>query len=125
MYAFQFRHDINLLDIQWTGHFTPEVATRYARELVDAFRRSGFRPGYRLRIDMSAIQVQPRDAVMTIHEALGDFPRASRIAMVNGSAVGRQQIRRLMTQPYLQVFDPAEDSLAWLTAPDDAATSSL
>ncbi len=125
MYAFQFRHDMNLLDIQWTGHFTPEVATRYARELVDAFRRSGFRPGYRLRIDMSAIQVQPKDAVMTIHEALGDFPRASRIAMVNGSAVGRQQIRRLMTQPYLQVFDPAEDSLAWLTAPDDAATSSL
>ncbi|WP_433911216.1 STAS/SEC14 domain-containing protein [Sphingomonas yabuuchiae] len=116
---------MNLLDIQWTGHFTPEVATRYARELVDAFRRSGFRPGYRLRIDMSAIQVQPKDAVMTIHEALGDFPRASRIAMVNGSAVGRQQIRRLMTQPYLQVFDPAEDSLAWLTAPDDAATSSL
>ena len=125
MYAFQFRHDMNLLDIQWTGHFTPEVATRYARELVDAFRRCGFRPGYRLRIDMSAIQVQPKDAVMTIHEALGDFPRASRIAMVNGSAVGRQQIRRLMTQPYLQVFDPAEDSLAWLTAPDDAATSSL
>ncbi|WP_347093874.1 STAS/SEC14 domain-containing protein [Sphingomonas parapaucimobilis] len=118
MYAFQFRHDINLLDIQWTGHFTPEVANRYAQELVEAFRRSGFRPGYRLRIDMSAISVQPKEAIMTVHEALRDFPRASRIAMINGSAIGRQQIRRLMTQPYLRVFDSAEDSLAWLTAPE-------
>lgn len=118
MYAFQFRRDINLLDIQWTGHFTTEVANRYAQELVEAFRRSGFRPGYRLRIDMSTINVQPKDAIMTVHEALRDFPRASRIAMINGSAIGRQQIRRLMTQPYLRVFDPAEDSLAWLTAPE-------
>jgi len=120
MYAFDFHHDINLLDIRWTGHFTPEIAKRYARELLDAFRRSGFRPGYRLRIDMSAINVQPKDAIMTVHEALHGFPRASRIAMVNGSAVGRQQIRRLMTQPYLRVFDPAEDSLTWLMAPEEA-----
>ncbi|WP_230481285.1 STAS/SEC14 domain-containing protein [Sphingomonas sp. Leaf21] len=120
MYAFEFRDDLNLLDIRWTGLFTPDVARRYARELVDAFRRSGFRPGYRLRIDMSAIGVQPKDAIMTVHEALNGFPRASRIAMINGSAVGRQQIRRLMTQPYLRVFDPAEDSLAWLTAPEEA-----
>jgi hypothetical protein len=120
MYAFDFHHDINLLDIRWTGHFTPEIEKRYARELLDAFRRSGFRPGYRLRIDMSAINVQPKDAIMTVHEALHGFPRASRIAMVNGSAVGRQQIRRLMTQPYLRVFDPAEDSLTWLMAPEEA-----
>ncbi|MDY0959866.1 STAS/SEC14 domain-containing protein [Sphingomonas sp. CFBP8993] len=121
MYAFEFRHDINLLDIQWTGLFTPEIATRYARELIDAFRRSGFRPGYRLRIDMNATTVQPKDAIMTVHHALQGFPRASRIAMVNRSAIGRQQIRRLMTQPYLRVFDNAEDSLAWLTAPEEMA----
>jgi len=121
LYAFEFRHDINLLDIQWTGLFTPEIATRYARELIDAFRRSGFRPGYRLRIDMNATTVQPKDAIMTVHQALQGFPRASRIAMVNRSAIGRQQIRRLMTQPYLRVFDNAEDSLAWLTAPEEMA----
>lgn len=121
LYAFEFRHDINLLDIQWTGLFTPEIATRYARELIDAFRRSGFRPGYRLRIDMNATTVQPKDAIMTVHHALQGFPRASRIAMVNRSAIGRQQIRRLMTQPYLRVFDNAEDSLAWLTAPEEMA----
>ncbi|MEJ8628917.1 hypothetical protein P0F65_01405 [Sphingomonas sp. I4] len=74
MYAFEFRHDINLLDIQWTGLFTPEIATRYARELIDAFRRSGFRPGYRLRIDMNATTVQPKDAIMTVHQALQGFP---------------------------------------------------
>ena len=121
MYAYDFRHDLNLLDISWTGLFTPEIATRYARELVDAFRRSGFRPGYRLRIDMSDIAVQPREAIMTVHECLRDFPRASRIAMINRSAIGRQQIRRLMTQPYLRVFDCAEDSLGWLTAPEEVA----
>ncbi len=89
--------------------------------MLNAFRYSGFRPGYRLRIDMSAITVQPKEAIMTVHEALRDFPRASRIAMVNGSAVGRQQIRRLMTQPYLRVFDTAADSLAWLTSAEDVA----
>lgn len=120
MYAIAFRHDLNLLDIRWTGLFTPEIARRYARELVDAFRHSGFRPGYRLRIDMSAITVQPREAVMTVHEALRDFPRASRIAMVTESAIGRQQIRRLMSQPYLRVFGDVEESLAWLTAPEEA-----
>lgn len=120
MYAFDFHRDINLLDIRWTGLFTPEIAARYAGELTEAFRRSRFRPGYRLRIDMSAITVQPREAIMTVHEALQDFPRASRIAMINSSAVGRQQIRRLMTQPYLRVFDTAEDSQDWLTAPEES-----
>ncbi|WP_322963011.1 STAS/SEC14 domain-containing protein [Sphingomonas fuzhouensis] len=120
MYSFEFRRDINLLDICWSGLFTPDIAMRYARELVDAFRRSGFRPGYRLRIDMSAITVQPKDAIMTVHEALSDFPRASRIAMVTSSAIGRQQIRRLMTQPYMRVFDNADDSLAWLTSPEES-----
>ncbi|WP_454279403.1 STAS/SEC14 domain-containing protein [Sphingomonas sp. Marseille-Q8236] len=119
MYTIDFRHELNLLDIRWTGLFTPDIARRYSRELVDAFLRSGFRPGYRLRIDMSAITVQPREAVMTVHEELRDFPRASRIAMVTGSAIGRQQIRRLMSQPYMRVFANSEESLAWLTAPED------
>jgi hypothetical protein len=40
--------------------------------------------------------------------------------MINSSAVGRQQIRRLMSQPYLRVFDTAEDSQDWLTAPEES-----
>lgn len=119
MYAFAFRHDLNLLDIQWTGLFTPDIAQRYAREVIDGFRRSGFVPGYRLRIDMSAIRVQPAESIMVVHQSMRDFPRASRIAMVTGSAIARHQIRRLMTQPYLRMFDEADEALAWLTSPNE------
>ncbi|MET4896302.1 STAS/SEC14 domain-containing protein [Sphingomonadaceae bacterium jetA1] len=119
MYNYTFRHDLDLLDIQWTGLFTPEVAERYAREMIDAFRRSGFAPGYRLRIDMSMIRVQPADAIMVVHQNLREFPRASRIAMVTPSAIARHQILRLMTQPYLRIFDTPEPALDWLTATAD------
>ncbi|WP_343528616.1 STAS/SEC14 domain-containing protein [Sphingomonas sp.] len=121
MYAIDFRHDLNMLDVRWTGLFTPPVALRYAREVIDGFRRSGFQPGYLLRIDMSAIIVQPHDGLMTLHEALRNYPRASRIAMVTRSALGRQQIRRLMHQPYLRIFDDADLAFAWLTEPAEAA----
>lgn len=120
MYAIHFRHDLNLLDVRWTGLFTPQVALRFAHEVVDGYRRSGFQTGYRLRIDMSAILVHPHDGIMTLHETLRDFPRASRIAMVTRSAIGRQQIRRLMSQPYMRIFDDADAAFAWLIEPADA-----
>ncbi|MDZ7283425.1 STAS/SEC14 domain-containing protein [Sphingomonas sanguinis] len=120
MYAFDFRHDINLLDIRWTGLFTPEIAARYAHELNNAFWRSGFVPGYLLRVDMSGIRVQPSDSVMVVHNNMRNFPRASRIGMVTNSAIARQQILRLMKQPYLRIFDTRELALEWLLSPEEA-----
>jgi len=118
MYAIRFRHDLNLLDIRWTGLFTPEAVDAYARELLVRFAREGFRPGYRLRMDMTDSAVQPVAAATLINRRFGDFPRASRIAIVTRSAIARLQVRRFMTQPYLHIFDDAAAALDWLTEAD-------
>lgn len=120
MYAIDFKPDANLVDIRWLGLFTADAVAAYARELEQRFVAAGFRPGYRLRIDMSAASVQPREAADAIHQRLGGFPRASRIAIVTASAITRLQVQRLMTQPYLRVFTDADASLAWLTQAEAA-----
>jgi hypothetical protein len=117
MYTISFRHEYNLLDIQWQRLFDLAGVERYAAELVGRFRKEGFTNGYRLRIDMGACSVQP------VQAAAAGFPRASRIAIVTASAITRLQVQRLMTQPYLRIFDTAEASWDWLTTRDAAATA--
>lgn len=119
MYSITFRHDINLLDIAWTGQFSGEEVAAYARECKGRFVREGFSPGYLLRMDMSASAVQPQEAVAAFREHLGDFPRARRIAIVTASVIARMQVKREMTQPYLQIFDVAQDALDWLVRAEE------
>lgn len=118
MYAITFRHDLNLLDIRWTGLFDQPAVAAYADELVRRFREEGFRVGYRLRMDMSGCSVQPVEAAAAINRRLGTFPRASRIAIVTSSAITRLQVKRFMTQPYLRIFAAAGEALDWLVAGD-------
>ena len=117
MYRIQFRHDLNLLDIAWHGLFSHEAVISYARDVKARFVEEGFRPGYRLRMDMSESAVQPQDALLAFRENLGDglFPRASRIAIVTRSAIARLQVKREMTQAYLRIFESADEALMWLT----------
>jgi len=114
MYTVDFRHDLNLLDVAWTGLMTEAVAHAYVEDLTGRFVREGFRTGYRLRMDFSRVAVQPQDAVLTINRRFQGFPRASRIAIVTTSGITRLQVRRLMPQPYLSIFDTADAALAWL-----------
>ncbi len=116
MYEIAFRHDIDLLDIRWLSLFTSEDVADYARDLKARFLAEGFRPGYLLRMDMSASAVQPRAVLPAFREHLGDFPKARRIAIVTPSAIARMQVRRIMTQPYLRIFDTPDPALDWLTA---------
>ncbi len=114
MYSVTFRHDINLLDIVWATQFTPETAADYARDVLRRFVMERFKPGYLLRMDMTASPVQSQAGAAVIHEQLRGFPRASAIAIVTPSAITRMQVCRLMTQPYLRVFDTAGPALEWL-----------
>lgn len=114
MYEYSFRHDLNLLDIAWKGAFTPDIVRRYAHELIRRFWDEGFMPGYLLRIDMSESAAQPREALPTFAQELGDFPKASRIAIITPSAVASLQVKRVMTQPYLRIFASADESMDWL-----------
>lgn len=122
-YSIRFSHDLNLLDIRWHRLFDEDSAAVYATDVRHAFVRSGFRAGYRLRMDMSESSVQPQRAIAIIHERLAGFPAAERIAIVATSNVTRLQIRRLMTQPYLRIFADADDALAWLLEGDDAGAT--
>ncbi|MBB4617676.1 STAS/SEC14 domain-containing protein [Sphingomonas abaci] len=114
MYKVDFRHELNLLDVAWTGLMTEAVAHAYVEEVTGRFVREGFRSGYRLRMDFSRVAVQPQEAVLAINSRFRGFPRASRIAIVTNSSIARLQVRRLMPQPYLAIFDTAETALAWL-----------
>ena len=123
MYTVDFRHDLNLLDVAWTGLMTEAAAHAYVEELTGRFVREGFRTGYRLRMDFSRVAVQPQEAVLTINSRFRSFPRASRIAIVTRSSITRLQVRRLMPQPYLSIFDTAEAALAWLVQGTAAAAA--
>jgi hypothetical protein len=120
MYDILFRHDINLLDIAWHGLFTGEEVAAYAREVKARFVAEGFSPGYLLRMDMSRSAVQPQEALAAFREYLGEgnFPRASRIAIVTPSAIARLQVKREMTQSYLRIFETAAPALTWLLTGD-------
>lgn len=113
-YAYEFRHDINLLDIVWRTAFTPGVVSAYAQELRQRFGTEGFAPGYLLRMDMSGTTAQTRDALPVFEEAFRDFPKARRIAIITPSAITRLQVKRVMTQPYLRIFSNPDEGLAWL-----------
>lgn len=116
MYTIRFQPELDLLDITWQGIFEPDGVTAYARECLARFTEQGLRPGYRLRIDMSGSTVQPRETLVSFERNFRDFPKASRIAVVTPSALFRLQVLRVMTQPYLRVFDTPREAMTWLLA---------
>lgn len=118
MYKIDIRRDIGLLDIAFTGLMTVPVAERYVEDVETAFARSGLTPGYLLRMDFGVHAAQPATVATLVNHRLKHFPRARRIAAVAPSAIAKLQVRRLMPQPYLSVFDDANAAFAWLTAID-------
>jgi len=114
MYSIAFRHDLNLLDVAWTGLMTEAAACAYVEEGRARFRQSGFKAGYRFRLDLTPVHVHPPASVERIMTGLSDIPRASRIAVVTTSTITRLQIRRLLPRPYMSFFDTPEAGLTWL-----------
>lgn len=122
MYTIRFQPEYGLLDIAWHHIFLPEQVPDYAHQCLQQFLAQGLKPGYLLRIDMRESAVQPRDTLDSFARSFRDFPKASRIAVITTRALQRMQVLRVMTQPYLRVFDDADAGLAWLLeAPADAA----
>jgi hypothetical protein len=122
VYTINYRPELKLLDIAWHGVFRPDVVADYAQAVWDRFRAEGLKPGeYKLRMDMSESAVQTQEALGVFRDVFKGFPRASRIAIVTPSAIAKLQVRREMTQPYLRLFETAEESLAWLAEDDMTA----
>jgi hypothetical protein len=99
MYSIRFQPALNLLDIAWTGVFTPQEVSDYAKDCLARFIDEGFAAGYLLCIDVRNSTVQPRETLASFEESFRDFPKASRIAVITSSALYRLQILRIMTQP--------------------------
>ncbi|MDR6788333.1 hypothetical protein J2Y58_001691 [Sphingomonas sp. BE138] len=116
MYDVSFDQDAHLLAIRWHRIFTPAEVATYTQDVMRGFLAARFRPGYRLMIDMSACGPQPQDTLAAFARHMAPFPKASRIAIVAVGAILRTQVRRVMTQPYMQVFDDPATARAWLTA---------
>jgi hypothetical protein len=116
MYDVSLDPDTHLLAIRWHRIFTPAEVATYTQDVMRRFLAARFRPGYRLLIDMSACGPQPQDTLAAFVRHMGPFPKASRIAIVAAGAVARAQVRRVMTQPYLQLFDDPAAARTWVTA---------
>lgn len=116
MYDVSFDQETQLLAIRWHRIFTPEEVVAYTRDVMRQFLAAHFRPGYRLLIDMSACGPQPQDTLAALAQHMAPFPKASRIAIVAVGAVLRAQVRRVMTQPYLQLFDDAGAARGWVVS---------
>lgn len=117
MYTIQYRRDINLLDIAWSGLFTPDDMAKYAEDCRACWTREHLEDGYRLRIILSDGKPLPKETLPVLADAFTDFPVSSRTAMVTTSAVARMQIRRTMMVPRMQIFDTPEAALEWLMSP--------
>ncbi|MEH3123252.1 MAG: STAS/SEC14 domain-containing protein [Sphingomonas phyllosphaerae] len=117
MYSLQFDPTADLLEIRWHRTFTPADVLAYKHELMRRFLDERVRPGHRLMIDMSACGAQMQETLAALAEHMRPFPRASRIAMVAVSPVLRAQVRRVMKQPYMTLFDDAQAARAWLMDP--------
>lgn len=113
MYSLEFDQATHLLAIRWHRIFTPDDVARYTQDVMRRFLAERFRPGYRLLIDMSACGAQTQVSLAAFAHHMRLFPKASRIAIVAVAPVLRTQVRRVMTQPYLQLFDDARAARTW------------
>ena len=117
MYSIRYVRELDLLDISWSGLFTPEGMTSYVEDCWACWKREQFRAGYRLRITLEDGQPLPQDTLRVLAGAFADFPKSRRAAMVVNGAVAGMQIRRAMMEPHMRIFETSEAALEWLLSP--------
>lgn len=118
LYAIEYRRDLNLLDISWSGLLAPQDMVRYVGDCRAVLRREGFSDGYRLRVEVKDNQPLPQETLATLASAFDGFPKPSRTALVTRSAIVRMQTKRGMAiDPNMQIFDTPGLALAWILAP--------
>lgn len=117
MYTIEYSHSRDLLDIIWSGVFTPTEIVAYANDCRTCWHRSRFQEGYRLRIILQDDQTLPQNSLAELGRVFTEFPEAGRTAMVTRSAISRMQIKRAMMGPQMRIFDNPDFALEWLLGP--------
>lgn len=123
MYNINIDQSAKLVSVKLGGMMTVDEVHRYIADLAHEFLRARLRAGYLMMIDTTEATLQRQEVVDALKRQIIQFPKARRIAMVNGSSLARMQIKRVMTQPYALVFDTEAEGMAWLMSsePDVAA----
>ena len=117
MYTINYRRELNLLDITWSGLFTPEDMAQYADDCRECLRLERFQEGYRLRVVLTDGKPLPQHTLAVLADAFVGFPQSSRTAVVTTGAVARMQIMRAMLVPGMRLFDTPDAALEWLMSP--------
>lgn len=113
-----FKIDIDsqrrLVSITLAGLMDDAEARRYLDELQSRFVRTIGNRSYVLLVDTRQFGLQLQSVVALIAERIAIFPKATRIALVNGESLMRMQLKRLIVRDYARYFDTIEDALPWL-----------
>ena len=65
-YAIEYKRDLDLLDISWSGLFSPDGVAQYAADCRACLQRERFQDGFLLRILMSDSQPLTQEALQMI-----------------------------------------------------------
>jgi hypothetical protein len=65
-------------------------------------------------MDMGSVGAQPQETLEPFKEHMRRIPKASRIAICATVPLLRGQVTRLMTQPYLRMFDHIGEARRWV-----------
>lgn len=115
MYRIATERDRRLMNVRWNRIFAPEDVSGYSQDYIRRFLDAGFGSGYRLLLDISPCGAQPQATLAALLDHMQLIPKASRIAVVVVIPLARAQIRRVMTQPYMRMFDELSPARAWIT----------
>lgn len=104
----------NLIDVRLSGFFEVADAEEYVAAIKDMFFRARMAAGYRIIIDCSECQLQKQEVLAVFAKHMAEFPKAKRIAVVTGSSLIRMQIKRVMTQSYMEIFEDRQAAHHWV-----------
>ena len=116
MYAIRYDRAETLLLLTLTGMWTLDVAARFQAEMIVAAAAATKAAG-RLRIlsDCRDFPVQSREVTDAIADGPPSDPsRPSHTAVVVGSALGRMQANRTISNDRVRIFTDLNDARAWL-----------
>ena len=114
MYSVRYSKDIDLLDIVWSGLFSPSDIDAYEAACFACWKNERFSDGFLLRITLDDGSPLPQQTLALLLKTFAGFPIAARTAMVTRGALSRLQIKRALMRPNLEIFEEAEKALTWL-----------
>ena len=119
MFTVRYLPLTNMVIAELAGFLSLPEVHKFAAEAEVGIRRAAAKEGgYMILLDVSACAIQSRDVVEAFQQHVVQLPKARRCAVVTGSSLIRMQIRRIINNPSIQMFDNDLSAKAWLLVRD-------